>query len=178
MFGLPIPIPPLPTVPQFVFFGIAALTVVGSLLVVLAPNLFHSALGLVLAFFGVAGVYMIAEAEFVGISQVLIYVGAISTLITFAIMLTRSMMYGATSPRNRQSGTAAIITVLAFIVLAASMRIAAWPRQAAAAITDGEGVIVRIGTAFVTQYVVAFELLAVLLLVALAGAIVLARDRK
>ena len=55
-----------------------------------------------------------------GVSQVLIYVGAISTLITFAIMLTRGMMFGATSPRNRQSCTGAIIAMLAFLVLAGS----------------------------------------------------------
>ena len=86
-----------------------------------------------------------AEAEFVGVSQVLVYVGAISTLITFAIMLTRGMMYGATSPRNRQSGTAAIITVLAFVVLAALMQAVPWP-QAGEAIPDGEAIIARIGS--------------------------------
>ncbi len=174
---LPIPLPPLPTVTQVVFFGIALVTVIGALMVVLARNLFHSALGLVLSFFGVAGVYFIAEAEFVGVSQVLVYVGAISTLIAFAIMLTRSMMFGATSPRNRQSGTAAIITVLTFVVLAALMRAVPWP-QAGEPIPDGEAVIARIGSMFVNEYFVAFELLALLLLVALAGAIVLARDRK
>ena len=68
---LPIPLPPLPTVAQVVFFGIALITILGALMVVLARNLFHSALGLVLSFFGVAGVYFIAEAEFVGVSQVL-----------------------------------------------------------------------------------------------------------
>ena len=103
--------------------------------------------------------------------------GAISTLITFAIMLTRGMMFGVTSPRNRQSGTAAIITVLAFVVLAALMNAVRWP-QVGEAITDGEAIIARIGSMFVNEYVVTFELLALLLLVALAGAIVLARDRK
>jgi NADH-quinone oxidoreductase subunit J len=132
---------------------------------------------LVASFFGVAGIYFIAEAEFVGVSQVLVYVGAISTLITFAIMLTRGMMFGATSPRNRQSGTAAIITVLTFLVLAALMGAVPWP-QVGDPITDGEAVIARIGSMFVNEYVVAFELLALLLLVALAGAIILARDRK
>ena len=162
---------------QFVFFGIALVTIVGALLVVLSRNLFHSALGLVLSFFGVAGVYFISEAEFVGVSQILVYVGAISTLITFAIMLTRGMMFGTTSPRNRQSGTAAIITALTFVVLAALMRAVPWP-QSGEAIPDGEAVIARIGSMFVNEYFVAFELLALLLLVALAGAIVLARDRK
>ena len=170
-------LPPIPTIPQFIFLGIAALTVAGALTVVLARNLFHSALGLIASFFGVAGGYFIAEAEFVGVSQILIYVGAISTLITFAIMLTRGMMFGATSPRNRQSGTAAIITMLAFVVLAALMRSVPWP-EVGEPIADGEAIIARIGSLFVNEYVVAFQLLALLLLVALAGAIVLARDRK
>ncbi len=174
---LPFPLPPLPTVQQVVFMGIALLTIVGALIVVLSRNLFHSALGLVASFFGVAGIYFIAEAEFVGVSQVLVYVGAISTLITFAIMLTRGMMFGVTSPRNRQSGTAAIISVLAFLVLAALMNAVRWP-QVGEPITDGEAIIARIGSMFVNEYLVTFELLALLLLVALAGAIVLARDRK
>jgi NADH-quinone oxidoreductase subunit J len=174
---LPFPLPPLPTVQQVVFMGIALLTIVGALIVVLSRNLFHSALGLVASFFGVAGIYFIAEAEFVGVSQVLVYVGAISTLITFAIMLTRGMMFGVTSPRNRQSGTAAIISVLAFLVLAALMNAVRWP-QVGDPITDGEAIIARIGSMFVNEYLVTFELLALLLLVALAGAIALARDRK
>lgn len=170
-------IPPIPSLEQFIFFGIALLTVVGALSVVLAPDLFHSALGLVAAFFGAAGVYFIAEAEFVGVSQVLVYVGAIATLITFAIMLTRGMMFGTTSPRNRQWGTAAIISSLAFLVLAALMNAVPWPKDAQP-ITDGEIIIANIGSSFVNEYIVPFILLALLLLVALAGAIVLARDRK
>lgn len=174
---LPIPLPPLPTLHQIVFMAIALLAVVGSLLVVLARNLFHNALGLALAFFGVAGVYIVAEAEFVGVAQVLIYVGAITTLISFAIMLTRSMMFGATSPLNRQAGTAAIIASVIFVVLAGLLGGLPWPITYDT-ITDGQAVIANLGTAFVTEYVVAFLLLAVLLLVALAGAIVLAQDRK
>ncbi|MBP6439982.1 MAG: NADH-quinone oxidoreductase subunit J [Caldilineaceae bacterium] len=174
---LPIPLPPLPTLHQSVFMAIAALAVVGSFIVVAARNLFHNALGLALTFFGVAGVYFVAEAEFVGVAQVLIYVGAISTLIAFAIMLTRSMMFGATSPLNRQAGTAAIIAAFIFVVLAGLLGSLPWP-IANEAITDGQVVIANLGIAFVTEYVVAFVLLAVLLLVALAGAIVLARDRK
>jgi NAD(P)H-quinone oxidoreductase subunit 6 len=174
---LPIPLPPIPTIHETAFMAIALLTVVGALIVVLSPNLFHSALGLVATFFGVAGIYILAEAEFVGVSQLLIYVGAISTLITFAIMLTRGMMYGPTSPRNRQAGTAAIIGLLLFVVLAALMNATPWP-VASEPIVDGEAIIAQLGSAFVNEYVVPFELLALLLLVALAGAIVLARDRN
>lgn len=174
---LPFELPPLPTVQQVVFVMVAILTIFGSLVVVLARNLFHSALGLVAAFFGAAGIYIVAEAEFIGVSQVLVYVGAISTLITFAIMLTRGMMFGSTSPRNRQSGTAAIITSLTFLVLAALVGAIPWP-QAAEPITDGQAIIAGLGRSFVNEYVVPFQLLAMLLLVSLAGAIVLARDRK
>lgn len=174
---LPIPLPPLPTLHQLVFIMIATLTGGGALLVVAARNLFHNALGLALTFLGVAGIYFVAEAEFVGVAQVLIYVGAISTLIAFAIMLTRGMMFGATSPLNRQAGTAAIIAVTIFAVIAGLFSALPWP-VATDAITDGEAVIANLGVAFVTEYVVAFLLLAVLLLVALAGAIVLAQDRK
>jgi NADH-quinone oxidoreductase subunit J len=174
---LPFELPPLPTVQQVVFVMVAILTIFGSLVVVLARNLFHSALGLVAAFFGAAGIYIVAEAEFIGVSQVLVYVGAISTLITFAIMLTRGMMFGSTSPRNRQSGTAAIITSLMFLVLAALVGAIPWP-QAGEPITDGQAIIAGLGRSFVNEYVVPFQLLAMLLLVSLAGAIVLARDRK
>jgi NADH-quinone oxidoreductase subunit J len=168
---------PLPSVQQVIFILIAGLMILGAWTVVLARNLFHSALGLVAAFFGAAGIYLVAEAEFIGVSQVLVYVGAISTLITFAIMLTRGMMFGTTSPRNRQSGTAAMITLLAFVVLWALVSTIPWP-QAGEAIGDGEAIIAGLGRAFVNEYVVPFQLLAMLLLVALAGAIVLARDRK
>ena len=174
---IPISIDPVMIVPQSVFMGVALLTVVGALIVVLARNLFHNALGLVLTFFGVAAIYALLEAEFVAVSQVLIYIGAISTLIAFAIMLTRGMMYGPTSQRNRQSGTAAIIALLLFVVLVGLLTHIPW-LQTGEAIQDGEAIIGLLGRAFVNDYVVAFELLALLLLVALAGAIVLARDRK
>jgi len=170
-------LPALPSILELVFLAVALLTAVGALVVVLSPNLFHSALGLAATFFGVAAVYITAEAEFVGVSQVLVYVGAISTLIAFAIMLTRGMMYGTTSQRNRQSGTAAMIAALMFVVLTALMNAIPWPK-AGEPITDGEAIIARLGSMFVNEYVVPFVLLALLLLVALAGAIVLARDRK
>jgi NADH:ubiquinone oxidoreductase subunit 6 (subunit J) len=186
------PLPPIPTLHQAVFIPLALFTAFCGLTVALARNLFHSALGLVGAFFGVAGIYVMLEAEFLGVSQVLIYVGAISTLITFAIMLTRGMMFGTTSPVNRQAGTSAIIIGLFVFVLAGVVGRAPWPTPetpvdlttvdwggyALAGSTTGEQIIAKLGYLFVADYLVAFELMALLLLVALAGAILLARDRK
>ncbi len=167
---------PLPTLQQVVFLGIAALTVIGALVVVLAPNLYHNALGLVAAFFGVAGVYVLLEAEFLAVSQVLIYVGAISTLITFAIMLTRGMMFGGTSPTNQNWLASAIITLLLFFVLGGILTHVPWT-VVNDALPAGETMIASMGHLFVTTYLIPFEMMALLLLVALAGALMLARDR-
>lgn len=186
------PPPPIPTLQQAIFLGIALFTAACGLLVVFAPNLFHSGLALVGTLFGVAGIYVMLEAEFLGVSQVVVYVGAISTIITFAIMLTRGMMFGTTSPVNRQAGTAAIIISLFVLVLAGLVARAPWPLPEAPidlttldwggyariGSTTGEQIIAKLGWLFVNDYLVAFELMALLLLVALAGAILLARDRK
>jgi NADH-quinone oxidoreductase subunit J len=167
---------PLPTIQQVVFVMMTVPTVVGALIVVLAPNLYHNALGLVLSFFGVAGIYALLEAEFLAVSQVLIYVGAISTLITFAIMLTRGMMFGGTSRTNQQMLTASIMAVLLFLVLGGILTQVAWP-EVGATLPDGEQIIATLGQLFVSTYLIPFEMMALLLLVALAGALLLARDR-
>jgi NADH:ubiquinone oxidoreductase subunit 6 (subunit J) len=166
----------VPTIQQAVFLGIALLTALGALIVVLSPNLFHNALGLVVSFFGVAGIYALLEAEFLAVAQVLVYVGAIATLISFAIMLTRGMMFGVTSPVNRQWLSASLIAILFFFVLISLLLNVGWP-QVGSVLPHGELLIARLGELFVTIYLVPFQLLAVLLLVALAGAIMLARDR-
>ncbi|MCC6169547.1 MAG: NADH-quinone oxidoreductase subunit J [Caldilineaceae bacterium] len=166
----------LPTLQQLVFLALAGFVVIMALIVALAPNLFHNALGLAGTFLGVAGVYALLEAEFLAVSQVLIYVGAIATLIIFAVMLTRGMMFGITSPSNAQRLTVAIMSLLLFFVLGGILTHTGWP-EVGAALPDGETLIAMLGQLFVTTYLVPFELTALLLLVALAGALMLARDR-
>ncbi len=166
---------PIPSVGQLVFAAVALFTAISGLIVVASPNLFHNALALVATLFGVAGLYILLEAEFLAVSQVLVYVGAIATLITFAIMLTRSMMYGRTSPVNRQWGKAAIFAVLFFAVLLGFVQGIPWVSNMAE-LPSSQETIVALGMEFVTTYVVAFEVLGLLLLVALVGAVMLARD--
>ncbi|MBI1296357.1 NADH-quinone oxidoreductase subunit J [bacterium] len=187
----------LPSIDQVIFAGLALFTMVSAVLVVASPNLFHNALALVATLFGVAGLYVMLEAEFIAVSQVLVYVGAISTLITFAIMLTRGMMYGKTSPMNRQWGKSALFAFLFFAALLGFVQTTPWSNEApqlfaaaGSAVTsagefitaDGlfvspEAMIAELGVQFVTTYVVAFEVLGLLLLLALVGAVMLARDR-
>ena len=78
--------------PQVIFIILSVVTLACAVVVVASRNLFHSALFLALAFVGVAGLYLLLEAEFLAGIQILIYVGAIVTLIIFAIMLSRDLM--------------------------------------------------------------------------------------
>jgi NADH-quinone oxidoreductase subunit J len=167
---------PIPTFEQFVFIQVALLTAVAGLVVVTSRNLFHSALALTLTFFGVAGIYVFLEAEFLAVSQVLVYVGAIAMLIAFAIMLTRGMMFGRSSPLNNQWGKSSLFALLFFMGLLAFARATPWPAAGEEVVAD-EAMIGALGREFVTTYVIAFEVLGLLLLLALVGAVMLARDR-
>lgn len=169
----------IPPITHQVFLALAVFVIACALLVAVSRNLFHSALGLVGALFGIAAVFALLEAEFVAVAQVLIYVGAISTLITFAIMLTRGMMYGRTSPTNRQMLASLMAAATFFAVMSGIAFNVDWPQaDPTAPIGSGAQIIPTLGLLFVGDYLVAFELLALLLLVALSGALLLARDRS
>jgi NADH:ubiquinone oxidoreductase subunit 6 (subunit J) len=167
----------IPPIQQQIFMALALFIAVCGVMVAVTRNLFHSALSLVGALFGMAAMFALLEAEFVAVAQVLVYVGAISTLITFAIMLTRGMMYGRTSPTNRQMLASAITAFLLFGVLLGLTFNTPWPAEAGE-LGSGIAVVPTLGLLFVNDYVIAFIMLALLLLVALSGALLVARDRK
>ncbi|MCL4393857.1 MAG: NADH-quinone oxidoreductase subunit J [Chloroflexi bacterium] len=155
------------------FFAMAAVALVGAFLAVSLRNLVRSALGLILSFMGVAGIYFVLEAEFVAIVQVIIYIGAISVLILFAIMLTRGLMSGAEAAENRQWIGGAFIALFLFAVIFFVAITTNWPVVQAPVSAD---LIPKIGTELVGQYVLPFEAASLLLLAALIGAIVIARE--
>ncbi len=155
------------------FFVMGGIALGGGVLVVSFRNILHAALALMLSFMGVAGIYILLEAEFLAAVQVLIYVGAISVLILFAIMLTRGLMKGAESSENSQWIAAAGITLLLFAALFFVAVGTTWPVTPSAVKTD---LIPKIGTELVTTYVLPFEVASLLLLAALVGAIVIARE--
>ncbi|HBC47690.1 MAG TPA: hypothetical protein DCZ43_11635 [candidate division Zixibacteria bacterium] len=99
------------------FYILAAIIVVSAILVVTLRNVFHSALFLVMAFFMVAGIYLMLNAEFLAAVQVLIYVGAVTILILFAIMLTYQIQSKSIRQSNEQVIPAALISII-FLVLA------------------------------------------------------------
>lgn len=157
-----------------VFIVIALITVLMAIGTVTARNLFHAALFLVGAFFGVASLYATLDAGFLAAAQIIIYIGAIATLIIFAIMLSRSMMGREAGALNRQWIFAAAGALLLFVALAALVLTTTFNTTL---LPVPDNAIYLIGAGFVGTYVIPFEVASILLVAALVGAIMLARER-
>ena len=159
------------------FFIFSIFILGGGLGVVTTRNLIHGALYLILSLFGVAGYFILLSAPFLAAVQVLVYIGAISILIVFAVMLTRSMTR-MENIVNRQWALSAIVGVLLFFLLAAGVVLPVWGGGNAPIAPDLVGTTVDLGIALVdgNQFVLPFEVASILLTAAMIGAIVIARD--
>ena len=154
------------------FWVPAVLLVASALGVVLSKNLFHSVLWLALALTCTAGIFLSLQAEFLAAVQLLLYAGGIVTIVVFAIVVTQRLVGERLSHTNRNlAGGAVVAAVFVTIVVDAIAR-SPLP-QARPAMT---GDLTRtIGETVLTRYVLAFELLAVLMLAAMLGALYFAR---
>ena len=159
----------------FVFIVLSIITLGAALAVVTSKNLFHSALFLILSFVGVAGLYVLLEAGFLAAVQILIYVGAISILIIFAIMLTRRLMAKDLVQRNAQWGISALVALLLFALLGFVLLRVNWPIDGGDVSAESISVL---GQELMGTYALPFEVASVLLLVALVGSIIIARERE
>ena len=162
---------------QVIFIILSAVALIGALGVVVSRKLFHAAIFLVLSFVGVAGYYVLLEAEFLAAIQILVYVGAIAILIIFAIMLSRRLMSPEFKARNEQWLWAVVAAVALFVILVVILVQVNWP--VVESVMPEEGTISELGQALVNpdQYLLVFEVASVLLLVALVGAVIIARER-
>ena len=159
--------------PQHVaFYVIAVFIIVGALGVVITNNVVHAALFLVLVLVGVGADFLLLGAEFAGITQILVYVGAIVVLFLFGIMLTRAPIGKTVNLTNRNWYVGAFVAIALGGVLVYTLadgfgkdKLPAENRQFTADVSDS----------IFGQYLVAFEVASILLLAALIGAIVLAR---
>ncbi|MDA1189556.1 MAG: NADH-quinone oxidoreductase subunit J [Chloroflexi bacterium] len=171
-----------------VFWTISVSIIVAALAVVHLKDLFRAALFLVVAFLGAAGLFVLLRAEFIAVVQVLIYVGAISVLIIFAIMTTREVEQG--NPFNRLRAPAMTLAGLflagvLFVVFATEwnildVAIANGTFSADTTQMIGETfttTVPRIAALLIRDYVLAFEVASVVLLAAIIGALTLMRDR-
>ncbi|MFN2184352.1 MAG: NADH-quinone oxidoreductase subunit J [Anaerolineae bacterium] len=163
-------------VTQVIFIILSAVTLIGALGVVVSRNLFYAAIFLILSFVGVAGYYVLLQAEFLAMIQILVYVGAISILIIFAIMVSRRFMSPKYRARNEQWVWALVAAAALFAILVVILIQVDWPVVQAGV---PEGTLVELGKALVDpeQFLLVFEVASVLLLVALVGAVIVARER-
>jgi NADH-quinone oxidoreductase subunit J len=162
------------------FYAIAAVMVGAALVVVTSRNVVRSALALIVVFGGVAAQFIILAAEFVAVTQVLIYIGAIMVLMLFGIMLTRARI-GRDVDATNDHWWAGVLTALLLAGVMGYALVDAWgddPLPADRQITlDGSNTS-AVSDSIFAQYLIPFEVVSVLLLAALVGAIVIARKDR
>jgi len=159
-----------------IFTIIALVTLAGAVLAMSLRNLVHCALCLMLAFGGLAAMFLELDAQFVGLAQILVYIGAVAILIVFAILLTRGSeppQQPAVTPSWVMGAGVAVLTFgsLAAAVLASLVTLAAAnPKTEVAA----DVAVKRVGEKLMTDYVLPLEGVGLLLTAALIGAVIIA----
>lgn len=161
---------------SYIFLVIAAVSVFAAVQIVTVKNLVHGALYLVIALLGVATTFLLLTAEFLAWVQVLIYVGAVVVLLLFALMLTRAPTGPLEEAPLRRAVPAAVVAGLVGGLLSMVV-VAGFRGQEIDLETAVVGSASVTGASVFESWVLPFELLSVLLLAALVGAIVLSRGR-
>jgi NADH-quinone oxidoreductase subunit J len=170
---------------HLVFYAFAAVTVLGSLFVIVQRNPIYSVLSLIAAFFGLSGLYVLLDAPFVAIVQIIIYAGAIMVLFLFVVMLLNVPREDAAEwdrthplyrPWPRRIGALLAVLLVAQLV---------WALLRTPGIGDGVGVqsaglsdVGELGRVLFTDYMFAFEVTSILILAAMVGAVILARRQS
>lgn len=155
------------------FYLLAGVVLASAWSVVRGPNLFHAGLALIVCFMGVAGLYINLQAPFLGAMQVLIYAGAIAVLLLFAFMLTHDLMKPSRERFQHLSGI--LVTLLVGTVLVGTSLQQDWYPASGQSVEFGTRALAR---SYMTQYLLPFEVVALLLLACLVGAIVIARKEE
>lgn len=189
-----------------IFWGLSALILFSGLMVVIVKNIIHAALWLIASFAGVAAFYFLLEAPYIGVVQILVYTGAISILMLFAIMLTRQVTGEGTRQLFKRWWVAALVAFGLFAVVivptiwfprlpvAERGQPTYWPQTDLAApsaapaaagqepqpeaVTPQIAGAFEIGRSFMAEYLLPFEVSSLLLLVALIGAVVIAYEER
>ena len=160
------------TLEPLAFWSLAVILVGSALAVVLSKNLFHSVLWLAFALTGTAGIFLLLDAEFLAAVQLLLYAGGVITIAVFAIVVTERLIGERLSQTSRHIAGGAVVAaaLLWFIVRAIGLRPLAMTRPALT------GDVTRlVGESVLTKFVLPFELLGVLMLAAMLGAVYFAR---
>ena len=157
------------------FWTMAVIAVSAALAVVLLRNVFRAALSLVACFLMVAGLYVTLSADFLAAVQILVYVGAISVLIILAVMMTREVQQG--SPSNQMQLPALLVAVLLLTVIVYAVVRTPWQLSAAVPLAPTTGPLALQLFGGGSGYILTVEIAGLLMLAAIIGAVVLAREK-
>jgi NADH-quinone oxidoreductase subunit J len=166
-----------------VFVTSTMLILVGAVGVISVKNPVHAALSLIMTLFGVAVAFIAQSADFLAAVQIIVYAGAIVVLFLFVIMFL-GVGYGSKSdmePLVGQRGFAlagVVITIGGLIALMASSHWVTGPSSVTGKLATGQGNVKQLGTAVFTTYLYAFEATSLLLVIAVVGAVLLARRER
>lgn len=158
------------------FVILAILTVAGAVSAVSLRNLVHCALSLVLSFVGLAAFYLHLDAQFAGLAQILVYSGGVAILIVFAILLTRGTDAAAHAASKASLLSGAVVALAVFGILAWSVLHGAAAQRTLPPVP--QATIRQVGEVLMNRFVLPLEVLALLLTVALIGAVILAMHEK
>jgi NADH-quinone oxidoreductase subunit J len=158
-----------------IFYAFAIITVVSAFIVVLSKNIIYSAVSLFITLFGVAGFFVLLHADFIAVTQIMIYIGGILVLLIFGVMLTTKITDIKLKTKNINALTSAIFVigitaVLIFIMLTTNWKVAE--------VVKYDETIDKIGVLLLTDYLLPFEIASIILLIALIGAAMYARKSK
>jgi len=157
------------------FWALAVLLIGSALAVVLTKNLFHSVLYLALSLTATAGVFLALDAEFLAAVQLLLYAGGVVTIVVFAIVVTERLVGDRITQTSRHIVTGLVLAGALLLGVLRFLRGADLPVERPVIAVD---VTRAIGQVLLTEFVLPFELLAVLLLVGLLGALYFARPEE
>ncbi|MEP0822221.1 MAG: NADH-quinone oxidoreductase subunit J [Ignavibacterium sp.] len=159
-----------------VFYLFAAITLIAGAIVVFSRSVVYSAFALLFTFFGVAGLYVLLMADFLAVTQLMIYVGAILVLLIFGVMLTTRVI-----DVQMRTGTIQVLPALLIVAALAGVLVHIFVSTDWNVLPEAfapEQTAPQIGTALLTTYVLPFEVASVILLVALIGAAMIARRER
>ncbi|WP_058867585.1 NADH-quinone oxidoreductase subunit J [Chloracidobacterium thermophilum] len=163
------------TFQQLLFVGFAALVLSGAVSVVLLRNPLYGAFALITSFVGLSALYVLMGAQFIGAAQIVVYAGAIMMLFVFVIMLLNVRADEERPPRHRFLVWLALPLGVAFSV---QVWFAVWGMTGDHTPSGEAGTVERVGKNLMTRYLLPFELTSVLILLAVVGALHLAKREK
>jgi NADH-quinone oxidoreductase subunit J len=162
---------------QLLFFSLSALTIISALIVVFTRKPMYSVLSLIACFFTIAGHYILLHAQFLAITHIIVYAGAIMVLFLFVVMLL-NLNTDSDQPKSSKLRIAAMIAAgMLFVTLLASLKATTFGEFAFPPPTD-KGLVQHVGQRLFTDYLLPFEISSILFLSAMIGAVALSKKEK